>query len=180
MAERDPLETAARPFGYAAALVLLFMMLFTTVAVVLREVFNAPILGVVDVMELALVACIFIALPGAFLRDDNVTVDVIDHVVPRQIRTALRFVGLALTLSFLVLTMIEMIEPALSKLNAGEVTMTLGINRFNHWVPIIFGFSLSILSTVWVMWRYIRHGVPEVAGLAGDPKTGAARIAAGP
>ena len=51
-------------------------------------------LGVVDVMELSLVALIFVAMPGVFLRDDNVTVDVIDQVLPRWARNMLRFFGM--------------------------------------------------------------------------------------
>lgn len=154
------LQAAALPFGYAAALILVFMMLFTTVAVLMRELFDAPILGVIDVMELALVSCIFIAMPGVFLRDENVAVDIIDQVVPARLRAGLRLAGLTLTIGFLVLMMIEMIQPALDKLNDHEVTMTLGINRFVHWMPIIFGFALSIVATIAVLVHYLRHGVP--------------------
>jgi len=159
------LRAAALPFGYAAAIVLVFMMLFTTFSVVSRELFDAPILGVIDVMELALVACIFIAMPGVFLRDENVVVDIVDQAVPPRVCAGLRLVGLVLTLGFLVLMMMEMVQPALDKLNDHEVTMTLGINRFVHWIPIIFGFALSIVATVAVLVHYLRHGVPKPAPL---------------
>lgn len=154
------LRAAAQPFGYAAALVLVFMMLFTTVAVIMRQIFDAPILGVIDVMELALVVCIFVAMPGVFLRDENVVVDVVDQMVSPRIRSGLRLLGLILTLGFLVLMMTKMLEPALDKLDEHEVTMTLGINRFVHWIPIIFGFAFSIVATCWVLFHYLRHGVP--------------------
>lgn len=160
MRRRDPLEAAAKLFGYAAAFCLLFMMLFTTVAVVMREAFNAPVFGVVDIMELALVGCVFIALPGVFLRDENITVDVVDQVAGRRTRTVLRFAGLLLSLVFLVVMLSQMFVPALDKLMSGEVTMTLGFSRFYHWVPIILGFVFSIVATVLVMIRYARHGVP--------------------
>jgi TRAP-type C4-dicarboxylate transport system permease small subunit len=149
------------PFGYAAALVLVFMMLFTTYAVTMREVFDAPVLGVVDVMELALVVCIFIAMPGVFLRDEHVVVDVIDQVVsPRTVRR-LRLLGLFLTLGFLLMMMSYMVQPAIEKLDQHEVTMTLGINRFVHWIPIIVGFAFSIIGTFWVIYHYLRHGIPK-------------------
>lgn len=161
MKESNVLKRAARPFGFAASLILAFMMLFTTVAVTMRQVFDTPVLGVVDVMELALVGLIFIAMPGVFLRDENVTVDVIDQVVPRPVRRALRLLGLAVSLGFLVLMLVEMIPQAMDKWAYNEVTMTLSINRFTHWVPIIFGFVLSIVATVWVLIHYLRHGVPD-------------------
>jgi TRAP-type C4-dicarboxylate transport system permease small subunit len=155
------LQRAARPFGLAAAIVLVFMMLFTTVSVVMRQVFNTPVLGVVDVMELSLLAMIYISMPGVFLRDENVTVDVIDQVLPRRMRVALRLLGLLLTLAFLTMMMVHMIPPAFDKWQYSEVTMTLGISRFIHWMPIIFGFSLSIVGTAWVTVYYLRHGFPR-------------------
>lgn len=155
------MAAAARPFGLVAALVLVFMMLFNSVSVVMRQFFDAPLLGVVDVMELALVTCIFVAMPGVFLRDENITVDVIDSIVPRGVRVALRFIALVLTLGFLLLITVEMIEPALDKFGSGEVTMTLEISRFLYWLPIIFGFSMSALATAWVLVHYLRNGFPK-------------------
>jgi TRAP-type C4-dicarboxylate transport system permease small subunit len=143
--------------------VLVFMMLFQTASVVLRQLFATPVLGVVDIMELSLVALIFIAMPGVFLRDENVTVDVIDHAVPRGMRVALRLAGLVLTLGFLTMMFVNMIPQAMDKWHFREVTMTLGINRFVHWTPIIFGFALSILATACVLGLYLRRGVPTDA-----------------
>lgn len=160
MSDAPILARAAVPFGLAAAAALVFMMLFTTVAVVLRQLFDLPVLGVVDVMELALVAMIFVSLPGVFLRDENVTVDVIDPLVPRGVRVALRFAGLAATLAFLVTVLVAMLPQAADKWTSGEVTMTLGISRFIHWLPILLGFGLSVAGTLWVALHYLRRGVP--------------------
>ena len=154
-------ERAARPFGFAAAAVLVFMMLFTTVSVAMRQLLDTPVLGVVDVMELALVAMIYIAMPGVFLRDENVTVDVIDHALSRRVRVVLRLMGLLLALAFLTMMMVNMIPQAMDKWQYSEVTMTLGISRFVHWLPIIFGFALSIAGTAWVTVYYLRHGFPR-------------------
>jgi TRAP-type C4-dicarboxylate transport system permease small subunit len=137
------------------------MMLFTTYAVSMRNFFDSPVLGVVDIMELSLVALIFIAMPGVFLRDENVTVDVIDQIVSRKVRVALRFFGLILTLGFLVMMLVEMMEPAMDKYTETEFTMTLEIDRFIHWMPILFGFVFSIIATIWVIFLYARHGVPR-------------------
>jgi TRAP-type C4-dicarboxylate transport system permease small subunit len=162
------LSAAAKPFGFAAAAVLVFMMLYTTAAVAMREFFNAPILGVVDVMEFSLVVCIFVALPGTFLRDENVTVDVIDQLVGPRVRAVLRFIGLILTIVFLAAVLIHMEEPFRDKLQSGEHTMTLEFQRFYHWIPIIFGFACSILASLWVTYYYARRGIPPAVGKAAD------------
>jgi TRAP-type C4-dicarboxylate transport system permease small subunit len=163
------LQRAAWPFGLAAAAILVFMMLFTTVSVLLRQLFGINVLGVVDVMELALLGLIYIAMPGVFLRDDNVTVDVIDHAISRKARIALRALGLVLALIFLVMMMIYMMPQALDKWQFDEVTMTLGISRFIHWIPIIFGFGLSIVGTAWVLVHYLRYGFPLDPNLDREP-----------
>jgi len=159
----------ARPFGLAAAAILIFMMLFTTVAVTLRQLFDTPVLGVVDIMELALLGLIYIVMPGVFIRDDNVTVDVIDHVISRKARVALRALGLVLALVFLVMMMVNMLPQVMDKWEFNEVTMTLGINRFIHWIPIIFGFAMSIIGTAWVLLHYIRRGFPRDPNLDREP-----------
>lgn len=166
----DPgiLKRAAKPFGLAAGAILVFMMLFTTVAVFMRQFLDMPVLGVVDVMELALVGMIFIAVPGVFLRDENVTVDVIDQLVSRKGRVVLRLFGLVATLGFLIVSMIGIIPPAMEKFHGGEVSMTLSIHRFYHWMPILFGFAMSIAGTLWVLARYVRHGVPKDPVLDGE------------
>ena len=166
--DRSILQRAARPFGLVAAVVLIFMMRFTTAAVTLRQLFNTPVLGVVDVMELSLLALIYIAMPGVVLRDDNVTVDVIDHVLSRKARIALRVIGLVLALVFLSMMIVTMLPQAMDKYQFNEVTMTLGINRFIHWTPIIFGFALSIVGTVLVLFYYLRYGFPKDPNLDRD------------
>jgi len=143
------------------------MMIYISCVVFLRQFFGIAVLGVVDVMELALVALIFIAMPGVFLRDENVAVDLIDQFLTRKARVMLRLAGLILTLAFLLLMMNEMIVPALDKLEDNDRTMTLGINRFIHWIPILFGFAVSIIATVTVLFLYIRYGVPKDPNLDG-------------
>jgi TRAP-type C4-dicarboxylate transport system permease small subunit len=146
-------KQAARPFGLVAALILVFMMLLTTVAVLSRQLFNAPLLGLVELSEFALVACIFVAMPGVFLRDENIVVDVIDHVVPRRFTHVLRMFGLILTLAFLGCSAITMIEPAAAKFSRGQTTLVLEIDLFYFWIPILFGFYLASASTLWLIRR---------------------------
>ena len=142
--KRDPLRAAANVFGAIAAAFLVFMMLFTTYAVVSRELFDAPVLGVVEIMSFGLVGCVFLALPGVFLRDDNITVDRVDQVAGRRTRQALRMLGLVLALGFLVVALSQMVVPADEMRQSGEVTMTL---------------SFSKVSVVIV--RYLARGIPD-------------------
>lgn len=159
----------AKPFGYAGALVLCFMMLYTTYAVVMRQFFDLPVFGVVDVMELSLLFCIFLALPGIFLRDENITVDIIDRLVPPRVLLILRFIGLFLTLLIVSVALSGMFGPAQEKLTSGETTMALGMSRFYHWIPILFGFSFASLGTLAVIIVYLKMGVPHGSARDDEP-----------
>jgi len=170
---RDALRAAARPFGWIAVLALVFMMLMTCADVALRAFFNLLIRifgvdaihphmvsfqGTVDLMELALAVCVFLALPGVFLRDENIAVDLIDSLGSRPLVFALKLVGLALGLGFLVLALVQMIEPAIDRFRSGEGTMTLQLPRWWQAIPILVGFAASAVAVIAVAWRVARRG----------------------
>lgn len=155
-----PFERAARPFGLAAAALLVFIMVHTTVAVVARQFFGLSILSLVEYSELALLGVVFVAMPGAFLRDEHIVVDVIDHLVPKRVSHFLYTLGLVLTLLFLMAAAYAMIEPAVLKYNRTQYTMVMQIDRFYHWLPILFGFYAAIAATIWVLIHRLRSGGP--------------------
>ena len=72
----------ARGLSWAGAACLVVMMGITVVDVVLRGTFRTPVFGTYDIVEVTLVGVIFLALPEVFLREQHVTVDVIDQIVP--------------------------------------------------------------------------------------------------
>jgi TRAP-type C4-dicarboxylate transport system permease small subunit len=153
-------QQAARPFGLVAALILVFMMLLTVVAVLSRQLFDVPVLGLVELSELALVACIFGAMPGVFLRDENIVVDVVDHLVPRRVIHILRMLGLVLALAFLGFTAVTMIEPAWAMFSRDRYTLVLELDLYYFWIPILFGFFLASAATLWLIVHRLIHGDP--------------------
>ncbi len=76
--------------GVMAGSVLFGMMLLTFVDVVLRYIFNSPLRGSFEVTELMMVVLIFAGLPLVSRHDEHVTMDFLDHAVPRRWRRALR------------------------------------------------------------------------------------------
>lgn len=84
----------ARAFDHAlvalAAAALFGMMAFTFADVVLRYLFAAPLKGGLEVIELLMVAMIFGALPLVSRRDEHVTIDTFETMLPPRARDALR------------------------------------------------------------------------------------------
>lgn len=129
------------------------MVLFTTASVVMREFFDQPMLGVVDVMELALVVCVFFAIAAVFFRDEHITVDIVDRLLPGPVVRTLRVAAWLIAAALLGASLYQMLPAALEKLDSNEVTMTLGIPRYIHWIPILLGFSLALIACLWLLFK---------------------------
>jgi TRAP-type C4-dicarboxylate transport system permease small subunit len=151
------MQRAARWFGYIAAVFLLAMMLLTVTDVALRSLFSMPIFGTFELVELCLVATIFLALPATFLREENVVVDLIDHLIPAGGIRWLRLLGLLLSLLFLATMLWRMLQPALDTLEFGDQTLSLEIPRFIHWLPILFGVTCASIVVVTLLLRDIMN-----------------------
>lgn len=76
-------DRAVEPaLGAVSAVVLFSMMALTCTDVIGRYFFNQPIYGAFEITEMALALLIFAGLPLVTLRNDHVTVDVLDSVTP--------------------------------------------------------------------------------------------------
>jgi TRAP-type C4-dicarboxylate transport system permease small subunit len=149
------MQRAARWFGYVAAVFLVAMMLITVTDVLLRSLFSIPIFGTFELVELGLVATIFLAVPATFLRDENVVVDLIDHLIPAGGIRWLRLLGLLLSLIFLAVMLWRMWQPALDTLEFGDQTLSLEIPKLVHWLPILFGVACTLIAVIVVLLREI-------------------------
>src|SRR2546429_3766299 len=99
-------------FGYLAAVFLAAMMLLTVADVVLRAVFNRPIHGTFELIELGLACTIFFALPAVFLRDEHLVVDVVDHLVKPALVRLLDLLGALCSLALLGVMFWQMVPLA--------------------------------------------------------------------
>ena len=68
--------------GALAALVLFAMMTLTCADVIGRYFFSQPIFGGFELTEMLLAAMIFLGLPLVTLRNEHITVDVLDSITP--------------------------------------------------------------------------------------------------
>lgn len=69
--------------GAVASVVLFSLMLLTCVDVFGRYFLNRPVLGAFEVTEMALAALIFVGLPMVTLRQEHITIDLLDAISPR-------------------------------------------------------------------------------------------------
>ena len=111
---------ASRLLSGVGGAALLLMLLWTIVDIVSRYALAKPIRGSIDLVEATLVLVVFLALPECFRAGEQVTVDVIDHVVGERVVGFLKLFAAFATLLFLVLLGVTGIQPFLDALNFGD------------------------------------------------------------
>lgn len=73
-----------RALGVLAGALLFAMMVITVIDVVGRYVFNKPVAGGFEITELMMAGLIFAGLPLVTARDQHVTIDIFQSIVPKR------------------------------------------------------------------------------------------------
>jgi TRAP-type C4-dicarboxylate transport system permease small subunit len=156
-------SAAARFLTRVAAVFLLGMVAINVVDVGLRASINAPIFGTHEVVVLMLAAVAFLAIPEVFLRDQHITIELIDQVIPDRAVSWLRAFGSLFALVFAVLLAWHMVRPALDYIQFNEITMDLGIPVIWQAGLILTGIAAAVVTAFVLLLRDLgraigRHG----------------------
>jgi TRAP-type C4-dicarboxylate transport system permease small subunit len=146
------LELAAKASGCAAAACVAAMMLLTVADVLLRGVFNRPLHGTFELVELLLAGAFFLALPASFLRDEHILVDVIDGYAPRLVPLLKRIAG-AIAIATLAVMTWQGARAAYDIWSFGDVTMDLSLPRIWYWIPVLCGFACATVAAAMMLVR---------------------------
>ncbi len=145
---RPPAEDAIFPgpigiwagwvLGTVVAADLAAMMVLTFFDVSGRKLFTHPIYGAYEVTEFMMGVLIFCALPLVTAREGHVTIDIMDHFVPRGAMRAQRIAVSLISAVALGIMAWRLWILSLSHMHTNEVTMTLHIPHG----PFTLGFAL--------------------------------------
>jgi TRAP-type transport system small permease protein len=149
---KKPRALVAAPCSWIAAAFLAAMMLLTVADVVLRAVFNTPIRGTLEIVELLLAWTFFLALPAVFLRDEHIVVDVVDGFAPLRVPLLKRS---AEVLAVAVLAVMGWQSWILAgdALRFGDVTSDLSLPRILYWIPVLAGIVGSAAAALFMALR---------------------------
>ena len=151
---------AARLLTRVAAIFLLAMMALNVIDVGLRSGFNAPIFGTYEIIELFLAAAAFLAIPEVFLRDQHITIELIDQVVPEGVVRWLKLIGTFVALVFVALLAWHMTQPAREFVEFNDVTIDLHL-------PIIWKASLVLAAFAFAVVAVLVMFLREVSSVLG-------------
>ncbi|MEQ9811702.1 MAG: TRAP transporter small permease subunit [Azospirillaceae bacterium] len=139
----DAFDRLVRGLAYLAGALLVGIALVIVVNVVRRYVFNDPIFGVFDVLQMGMVPGIFLAMAYTGRSGAHVSVDVLTHVLPRGFwRVAESLVRLVMALAFGLIAW----RAAVAALRAdryGEATNLIHLPHAPFWWSIVVGAGLS-------------------------------------
>lgn len=147
-------ERLATWLAVLGALSLGCVALITVVDVGIRP-FGRGILGVVDYVQLFVIAGVFLAMPYTFLDDGHVRVQVVIDLLPVRIRKALLIVVTIVTLVFLSLLVFRTYGSFVDVAARRDRTLNIALPMTWFWTPMLIGFSLSIIATFALLLKQI-------------------------
>lgn len=146
---------AARLLTRVAAIFLLAMMALNVIDVGLRSGFNAPIFGTYEIIELFLAAAAFLAIPEVFLRDQHITIELIDQVVPEGVVRWLKLIGTFVALVFVALLTWHMTQPAREFIEFNDVTIDLHLPLIWKASLVLAAFAFAVVAVLVMFLREV-------------------------
>jgi len=159
-------RAVAPALGVFAALVLFAMMLLTCCDVVGRYFLSRPIFGAFELTEMLLAALIFAGLPLVTLRNEHVTVDLLDPITPDWLFRIQHVVACVLGMLSTGYLAWRLWTRALSMDSAGETTAQLKFKL----AYLTYGMSiLMALTAVALLVLAFRRPERSIPGEATGP-----------
>jgi TRAP-type C4-dicarboxylate transport system permease small subunit len=143
--------------AFGGVLLLMLAVAALIVDIATRRSIGFSILGMVDLNQLAQMACVFLVLPLAFLRESHITVDFVTDRLPARARAAIEALSALLGAALLGAILWFSAGQALIQARQGDVSQTLGIPMLWYWLPLLLGVALSVLAVLLVALRAMRR-----------------------
>ncbi|MCX7961654.1 MAG: TRAP transporter small permease subunit [Burkholderiales bacterium] len=145
------IAAADRLAGWTAAAgvsVLCAGMLVVIADIAARRALGVSILGTLDLTQLAVMSCVFLAMPLAFLRGAHVGVEFLtDRLAPRALAALECAVGLLCAVFVGALAYHGALQARIAWMH-GDRSATLGIPMVLYWAPLVAGLAASALCAL--------------------------------
>jgi TRAP-type C4-dicarboxylate transport system permease small subunit len=153
------LELLAKALAVLGGAVLLAATCMTLVSVLGRWLADAPVLGDVELMQVACAVAVALFLPYCQLRNGHIIVDFFTARTSRSTRGRLDAFGSALLAATMLLLASRAAVGVAEMKAAGETTMVTGFPFWLTYLAMVPGLALSGLIALHVGWRQWRGEV---------------------
>lgn len=160
MAPADPLgrllDQLSRLLAIVGGLLLVALTLMTTYSIVMRALFDEPLLGDVELVQMGCGIAIVCFLPLCQLRRGNVIVDVFTLHAPERVRNGLDALGgVLMALAAALLAWRSVIGTA-DAYGTGEESIIMGLPIWWSMTAFAPGFALLALVALYTAWQDFR------------------------
>ena len=147
--------------GLAAALLLFAIMTVTVVDVVGRYIFNAPLPGAYELIQIGMALLVFLTLPVLSARDEQVRIDAFQRIFPAGLQPALRLASTIISLVVILGFAWLLWRRGESFVASGETTsnLRLPLAPLAFFVAISWAVAGAVLVAHAARWR--RRGERE-------------------
>jgi TRAP-type C4-dicarboxylate transport system permease small subunit len=141
-----------RLFESCVAVVLFFMMALTFADVIMRYLFNSPIVGALELTEFSMAIVIFLGLVLLTSQEGHVTVDLIDNFVPDKIKPIQKIVINLINLFVMVIISWQLWLKAETAAEYGDRTeyLFMPLSPLLAFMSIMVGISGLILFFIMI------------------------------
>ncbi len=148
----------SKALAYFGAVILFLMMILTVVDVVGRYIFNSPIKGTKDLIEIGLVLATFAALAYLTLQRQIIRADIMNSVLSRRNASILGFVMHLLATPVVIIIAWQTCTEGINVLfNGSSVTSTIFVPIGPFFLFAGLGLALLVLATVLDLVRYMEE-----------------------
>lgn len=161
--EKEEIHSAAagwivRPLTVLSCLALAVLLVTTFAGVIMRYVFNAPVMGSNEIIQLASVALVMLAMPGAAHAEQHIRVDVMDGMIGAAGRLAGDILSRALAVYLLWVLCWRTWSKLLEAAEFGDTTNMLAIPLWPFYGLLLLGSALYALVLIIQLAGIVRKG----------------------
>lgn len=126
-----------------------------SVADVIGRRIGTPVPGVVDLVQLFIMAGAWLSIPWGFSVAAHVGVDFLLERMPAALARVLRIVAAIAAMVLMVLIFVECIPTYRMQVMLGDKSQQLGIPIAFYWLPLLGGVAASVLALIPVVLRLV-------------------------
>lgn len=151
----------SRLTGIIAICVLVAMMLFTVLNVIMRAIFNNPIPGDVELIEVGMVCVGFLGLAWCALRGMHISVDLVVSFLPKRVQALFDCFGYLVGLGICTLLAWRSFAEGIGVRELNTLSSTLSFPMFPFYVITALGYGVFCLAIVVLLVRSLSEAMKK-------------------
>lgn len=126
-----------------------------SVADVVGRRIGIPVLGVVDLVQLFVMAGAWLSIPWAFTVGAHVGVEFLVERMPAGVARFLHVLAAVAAIALLALILWQCWHAFRMQALLGDRSQQLGIPMGYYWIPLLIGTAASIVAALGIVWRLL-------------------------